>query len=102
MAGSNRSRSGSGRGSGGSAQPVGTRAANQAVNQRLKSAGLTGIGSKLFNRNASLFQGKRSSQVNHATLWNNKEGNQRRGALGEAGAQWSKAQPRSTVKRRKG
>ena len=99
------SKGGGGKSGGGGSAPkskaAATRAANKATSDRLLAKGLTGTGSRLRSKNAALYAGTKKTKSNNEQLWRAKEGNQRVGALGENGAQRSKAKVSNTVRRRR-
>lgn len=93
--------SGGGGKKGGSGSGGKTTAANNATTKRLRDKGLTGIGSRLKGKNASLYQGKEKTKKGRAQLWANAEHNQKTGSMGQ-GAQFSNSRPGGVVRRRKG
>jgi hypothetical protein len=74
-----------------------TRSANVATTKRLQGQGLTGIGSRLKGKNASLYQGTSATRQNRAQLWANAENNQR---VGRRPAQYSAARLPGVARRR--
>ena len=94
--GSSKSSGGKGSSKGGN-----TTAANNATTKRLQKAGLTGIGSRLKGKNASLYQGKAATRKGRAQLWANAEHNQKLGAGTAQGAQFMKAGVKGTIGRRR-
>ena len=74
-----------------------TRSANVATTKRLLGQGLTGIGSRLKNKNASLYQGTKATRQNRAQLWANAENNQK---VGRRPAQYSTARMSGVASRR--
>ena len=85
----------------GSSKGGNTTAANNATTKRLQKAGLTGIGSRLKGKNASLYQGKAATRKGRAQLWANAEHNQKLGAGTAQGAQFMKAGVKGTIGRRR-
>jgi hypothetical protein len=92
---------GGGGGKGGSGKGGSTRGANNATTKRLQDKGLTGIGSRLKGKNASLYSGTERTKKGRAQLWANAEQNQKTGSMGQ-GAQFSRSRPGGVVRRRKG
>lgn len=90
-------RGGGGKGGGRKSGSGATRSANVATTKRLQGQGLTGIGSRLKNKNASLYQGTKATRQNRAQLWANAENNQR---VGRQPAQRSKVRMAGVLSRR--
>lgn len=85
----------------GSSKGGNTTAANNATTKRLQSKGLTGIGSRLKGKNASLYAGKDKTKKGRAQLWANAEHNQKMGAGTAQGAQFMKGGIKGTIGRRR-
>jgi hypothetical protein len=78
-----------------------TLAANNATTKRLQSKGLTGIGSRLKGKNASLYTGKDKTRKGRAQLWANAEHNQKWAAGTKQGAQFMKGGVKGTIGRKR-
>jgi len=85
----------------GSSKSGNTLAANNATTKRLQDKGLTGIGSRLKGKNASLYAGKEKTKKGRAQLWANAEHNQKFAAGTKQGPQFMKGGVKGTIGRKR-